>query len=322
MLTFSGIHLALLLASTSPAKAAIISRPVQQSYVGDSVMSLLPALGLGPEVVGRSALRVVVKALSENGKGLVALRLHGEDVGAPQALTSNTRSFSFEVPASDGLIGDDLESLQLHLRGMVTVDSVGVELSDQEQAPPQPSPEPAPAPPPAPAPDPQPDPRDPENPLPPPPRVLPRPHPEQPEPEPQPEPQPRAPLRPGSVEKVEVRQRKMPGQSAWFKQFVDLTPYHGRRLLAIRVQGMSRYGTGRGSFCSGQTCQAFALPSRLSTTMIRTDGQTISRAAERWYFEFRGEFWIESIDLIFARECPPNCDPSRKGALQGAPFFM
>jgi hypothetical protein len=292
-------------------------RPLNQTFLGDNQLNVLPLLGVGGQFHGRIVLQLLLKGHSDNGKGIATASVNGVDVSPYQTIGAGTATYTFDIPAGVAKI-DRPEDFQLHLRGHLVVDAVGVKLAPPGVPPrvpspdtpppppvqpiphphptPRPHPQPAPRPHPRPTPRPQPSPAPPPGPARP---VPPPPPPVQPLPRPEPGPAP-GPYVPGTQASVLVRQYFEGRQSLRLSSYLDLSAYAGLQLRSLTVAGMSRYGNGLSTLCVDEGCSSLAMASALASYQWPVE-EAVTERSNGWHLDFEGQFWVERIDFEFER---------------------
>jgi hypothetical protein len=288
-----------------------IVRPVNRAFVGDNELSLRPVLGIGPEFSGREILQLILRGHTDGERGLVAGAIAGADVTVYQTIESGpSQSLIFEIPEDKRRIGD--LDFQLHLRGNIVVDSVGVKLvpasAPTPPVPPHPPTPPAPpAPPPSPPPHvPPPPPAPPHDPPPPSPPVPPHnpppapPHnpPHVPLPPPPPPPPPPAPPPGPAHATIFVRSYFTDVHDLYFAKLVNFQRYAGRTLRFLTVTGQSHWGDATVTLCLSSGCSGLSFPDEAASFQWPLNERVSSKSAD-WRLELRGEVFIERIDLDF-----------------------
>ncbi len=281
---FFTLLFALSTASVCAASGPLV-RPVKETYVGENFLSALALLGIGPEFEGRTISYLVFTGDSANGKGQIAVSVNGKDVTDFQTI-NGAKSYTFSLPKSASRIVREADSLQFHLRGNIFVDSVGVQLMPGYVPPPGPT-NPNPAPPPAPTPPIQPRP---DNPV-----VPPPPPPEREEDGPEP-----------ARVSVSVRQYFLQSQILAISSYVRLGRVADRPLKRITLYAMSRYGTGRVTYCGNFGCKRREVGAEIAPYSFAGHGETAREAGQVWRFGLSGDFWVERIDLEFAEGVYPS----------------
>jgi hypothetical protein len=84
--------------------------------------------------------------------------------------------------------------------------------------------------------------------------------------------------------------------------YVNMAQYRGMRLVNVELTASTRFGRGDATFCSSLGCDtAQDVDTVIRTYSFRTRGDTVDRDARDWTMHLRGNFYVQSIQLEFAR---------------------
>jgi hypothetical protein len=118
----------------------IVRQQVNERITDEGGIELFRLLGLGMTRQGQAIKRVTITGRSDRGFGMADLQVNGQLTSAPQRLSDYSNTLTFDLP--QGLrIGQEIRSLQIHLRGMIQIDEVSIEIDNQSGRPDSGSPE-------------------------------------------------------------------------------------------------------------------------------------------------------------------------------------
>jgi hypothetical protein len=104
------------------------------------------------------------------------------------------------------------------------------------------------------------------------------------------------------VETVPVRQQFFGGARFPLYMMVNnLQRFQGYRLVGIVINGSSDAGMGMAVFCGSQCGPMQNVGYYINSYPIRTTGERVNQYSAQWFLELRGNFWVDSIQLQFAR---------------------
>lgn len=84
--------------------------------------------------------------------------------------------------------------------------------------------------------------------------------------------------------------------------YVNMAQYRGMRLVKVELTASTRFGRGDATFCNSLGCDtAQDVDTVIRTYSFRTRGDTVDRDARDWTMHLRGNFYVQSIQLEFAR---------------------
>lgn len=103
------------------------------------------------------------------------------------------------------------------------------------------------------------------------------------------------------VERIRV-QREFRGQTQInLAQLIDLRRFHGLRLKAVVMNAATRAGRGDATLCVGGCETINNVGTYMAPYRFRTYEQRVDRSAWNWSLNLRGNFFIDSIELVFVR---------------------
>lgn len=112
----------------------IISQAINQRINEEGGFELFRLFGLGMSRQGQMVRRVSITGRSVRGMGMADLILNGQAISPPQRINEFSNTVTFDL--GSGLrIGQEIRSLQIHLRGMIQVDDVSIEFENQMSSP-------------------------------------------------------------------------------------------------------------------------------------------------------------------------------------------
>lgn len=113
-----------------------------------------------------------------------------------------------------------------------------------------------------------------------------------------PQPQPQY----GYTQTIPVRQVFQGHSRLYLGQFIQLAAYQGLRLQSITLVTATRQGQGDATFCGASGCNTIW---NVSTMMFphrfQGWGAWINGSSNQWFFDLRGNFYVDSIQLEFSR---------------------
>jgi hypothetical protein len=84
--------------------------------------------------------------------------------------------------------------------------------------------------------------------------------------------------------------------------YVNMAQYRGMRLVNVELTASTRFGRGDATFCNSLGCDtAQDVDTVIRTYSFRTGSDTVDRDAQSWAMNLRGNFYVQSIQLEFAR---------------------
>lgn len=104
---------------------------VNQYFTGSNTLSVLQVLGLDRRFEGRPISQVTVTASASNGRSYAELVVNGRISGEYQTFGAQMQTNSFFLPTYESVLGRDLRSLELMLRGDFYIESIGVTFADR-----------------------------------------------------------------------------------------------------------------------------------------------------------------------------------------------
>jgi hypothetical protein len=108
----------------------IVRQIVNESITEEGGIELFRLFNLGMVRQGQTVKRITITGRSNRGFGMADLQINGQIMSAPQRLAEYQSTLTFDL-ASGSRIGQEIRSLQIHLRGMVQIDEVTIEIENQ-----------------------------------------------------------------------------------------------------------------------------------------------------------------------------------------------
>jgi len=82
---------------------------------------------------------------------------------------------------------------------------------------------------------------------------------------------------------------------------VNLARYEGMRLVGVSFRAQTRAGQGDATFCASRCSVVENVGRNLAEHSFPVGGEFVDRNAQNWTLSLRGNFYVESIRLQFAR---------------------
>lgn len=109
-----------------PAYNDYLEQYLGQYMVGNNELHLRAILGIGPQFNGRRIEFVKLRARTDAGHGQAQLVINGWQSGMSQTVGVYSQDYYFYPDAANDVLGTEVATLQLHLQGRFTVESVAV----------------------------------------------------------------------------------------------------------------------------------------------------------------------------------------------------
>jgi hypothetical protein len=111
------------------------------------------------------------------------------------------------------------------------------------------------------------------------------------------------PGRPGRPveEVIRVGREFQGGHRIALGTLVNLARYEGMRLVGVSFRAQTRFGMGDATLCTSRCSTVQNVSRNLSEYSFPVAGEYVDRNAQNWTLDLRGNFYVESIRLQFAR---------------------
>lgn len=108
----------------------IVRQQVDQRINEEGGIELFRLFGLGMSRQGQIIKRVTITGSSARGGGMADLLVNGQMITSPQRLSEYSNTVSFDLGAGQR-IGQEIRTLQVHLRGMIQISEVTIEIENK-----------------------------------------------------------------------------------------------------------------------------------------------------------------------------------------------
>ncbi|MCC7440225.1 MAG: hypothetical protein IT285_01245 [Bdellovibrionales bacterium] len=110
-----------------PGHEERVTREIQARYQGQNTLQLRELIGLGPQFNGRRLRAILVQGSTAAGNGRLQLLINQQPVGWEETVeqwSNETRIDLNQVHAGQAVLGQDIRSLQLNLRGNFFIERI------------------------------------------------------------------------------------------------------------------------------------------------------------------------------------------------------
>lgn len=97
--------------------------------------------------------------------------------------------------------------------------------------------------------------------------------------------------------------RNFQGQNRlYLSNLTNMDQFRGRRIRSITIRASTAMGRGTAEFCGSRACYgAQTVETYLNDSTFFLTGEVVDYTSGSWFFDLRGNFWVESVSIEFDR---------------------